>query len=413
MLIHRFSVLFRKHSVFVWVVIAVAVLKLILSAVEPASYDMYSIVSLVVNNKNPLVGPWLALYPSIYLGMMNSAPMVLQQWYLASPVNTNYNFQLLSLLLRLPVYLLDIAVLIAIYFVGKRKATPEVGRLAGLLWFLNPFTLFSVELIGVPDVAVTLLVVAALGLIISRRPILSGIFLAVGIWLKFYPILLLIPLLLYARSQGLSLRKMVAMLGLSLVGLFGYLSWVLPFGFFYLARYSPVTQPLPFISGGESVVDYSAFVLIAFYCLLGLFAKKVKSPLPLLISTLLVYYLVSNPSPQYLVWVMPFMALDLAISKDRFKSVIFVSFYALAFTQWFFNSSAFLTPSRYSLLMISFIGNLSWYSQAIANFLDWSQVKLIGVLLLPLISSGFYASAFIYVVEESRSWFGASKYSQP
>ena len=155
----------------------------------------------------------------------------------------------------------------------------------------------------------------------------------------------------------------------------------------------------------------SAFVLIVFYCLLGLFAKRTRSPLPLLISTLLVYYLVSNPSPQYLIWVMPFMALDLAISKNRFKGVLFASFYALAFTQWFFNSSAFLTPSRYSLLLISFIGGLPWYSQAIANLLDWSQVKLVGVLLLPLISSGFYASAFIYAVEEARSWFGASKYS--
>jgi len=395
----------------VWVVIVVAVVKLILSAVEPASYDMYSIVSLVINNRNPLIGPWIALYPPIYLGMMNSTQMVLQQWYLASPANTNSNFQLLSLLLRLPVYVFDIAVLISIYFIGKKMATPEVGRLAGLVWFLNPFTLFGVELIGVPDVVATCLVVVAFGLLASRRPVLSGIFLALSIWLKLYPIFLLVPLLLYARSKGISSRKVVAVLGLSLVGLFGYLSWVLPFGFLYLVRYSPVTQPLPFISGGESVVDGSAFVLIVFYCLLGLFAKKSRNPLSLLISTLLIYYLVSNPSPQYLIWAMPFMALDLAISKNRFKAVLFASFYALAFTQWFFNSSAFLTPSRYSLLLIPFSGNLPWYSQAIANFLDWSQIKLIGVLLLPLISSGFYASAFIYAVEEVRSWFGESTYS--
>src|SRR5208283_6135047 len=115
MLTQGFSVLVRKHRMFVCVVIAVAVVKLILSAVEPASYDLYSIVSLVINNKDPLVGPWIALYPPIYLGMMNSTQMVLQQWYLASPVNTNSNFQLLSLLLRLPVYVFDIAVLISIY----------------------------------------------------------------------------------------------------------------------------------------------------------------------------------------------------------------------------------------------------------------------------------------------------------
>jgi hypothetical protein len=201
------------------------------------------------------------------------------------------------------------------------------------------------------------------------------------------------------------------MLGLGMVGLVGYLSWVSRFDVLYLFRYSPVTQPLPFISG-ESVVDASAFGLIVFYCLLGLFAKKSGSLISMLISTLLIYYMVSNPSPQYLIWVMPFMALDLALSRDRFKVTLFAVFYALAFAQWFFNSSAFLTPSRYSLLLIPFEGNLPWYSQAIANFLDWSKLKLVGVLLLPMLASGFYACTFIYALEEARSWFGASTHSQ-
>jgi hypothetical protein len=408
---HALSAVTREHRFYLTLVVAVATLKLILSAVEPASYDMFSTVSLVVNNKNPLIGPWIALYPSIYLEMMNLTQLGLQQWFLASPANTNANLQLLSLLLRLPAYVFDVATLVAIYFIGKKMATPEVGRLASLVWFLNPFTLFSVELIGVLDVVATFLVVVAFGLLTSRRIVLSGIFLALGTWLKLYPIFLLPPLMLYARSQGIPSRKMVALFGLGLVGLFGYLSWIFPFGLLYLLRYSPVTQPLPFFSGGESVVDGSIFVLVVFYCLLGLFAKKGRSLLSMLISTLLIYYLISNPSPQYLIWAMPFMALDLAVSRDRFKAVLFAVFYALAFTQWFFNSSGFLTPSRYSLLLIPFAGNLSWYSQAIVNLLDWSQVKLVGVLLLPLIASGFYASAFIYAIEEARSWFGASTYS--
>ena len=195
------------------------------------------------------------------------------------------------------------------------------------------------------------------------------------------------------------------MLTIWMVGLLGYLLWVLHADSAYLFRYSPVTQTLPFLSG-ESVVDMAAFGLIAFYCLLGLFAKKSEgSPFPMLISTLLVYYLISGPSPQYLLWVMPFMALDLACSGNRFKAVLFASFYTLAFTGWFFSSSAFLTPSRYSLLMIPFAGNLPWYSEAIANLLDWSKLKLVGVLLLPMIASGFYASTFVYALEEAREWY--------
>ena len=34
-----------------------------------------------------------------------------------------------------------------------------------------------------------------------------------------------------------------------------------------------------------------------------------------------------------------------------------------------------------------------------------------GMHSLPLISSGFYASAFIYAVEEARSWFGKTIFS--
>jgi hypothetical protein len=382
----------------------VTAVKLVLAAVEPVSYDMFSIVSLV-NDKRPLIGPWIALYPPIYVGMLNSIQAI-QQWYLASPVSTNSNLELVSLLFRLPILVFDLATAIVLYFLGKKMGTRDTGMLASLVWFLNPFTLFSVELLGVPDVVATFLVTLSFGLLVSRRVLLSGVLLALGTWLKLYPVFLLPPLLLIAQRHGISRRYKAAFCLLGLVGLFGYLSWIYPFDLLYLVQYTPVTQPLPFMHG-TSVVDASAFGLIAFYCLLAMFARKRVTSGVMLISTLLVYYLVSDPYPQYLIWAMPFMALDLAVSKDRFRAVLFAIFYALAFTQWFFASSAFLTPSRFSLLMIPFQGNLPWYSQLIANILDWSRIRLIAVLLLPLISSAFYACAFMYVVDVSRSWFAS------
>jgi len=391
----------RRH-LFIGLMVAVTAARLVLAAVEPVSYDMFSIVSLV-SDKRPLIGPWIALYPPIYLGMLNSIQAI-QQWYLASPVNTNLNLESVSLLFRLPVLGFDVATAIVLYYLGKKLGTGDSGMLVSLVWFLNPFTLFSVELLGVPDVVATFLIVLSFGFLISRRVLLSGVFLAVGTWLKLYPIFLLPALLLIAERQRISRRCKAAFCVLGLVGLFGYLSWILPFGLLYLVEYTPVSQPLPFMHGA-SVVDASAFALIAFYFLLGMFARRRGAPAAMLISTLLVYYLVSNPYPQYLIWVLPFMALDLVVSKDRFRAVLFAIFYLLAFTQWFFVSSAFLTPSRFSLLMISFQGDLPWFSQLIANILDWSRVRLIAVLLLPLISSAFYACAFVCVVDVSRSWF--------
>jgi hypothetical protein len=304
----------------------------------------------------------------------------------------------ISLLFRLPVLAFDVATAIVLYFVGKRMASPVEGMLASLLWFMNPYSLFSIELLGVPDVAATFLLVIAFWMAISDRHFLSGLFLGLGVWVKFFPILLLPPLLLYAHSRGVRWKSMASILCLGLIGLAGYLSSILPFGMMYLTHYTPVTQPLPFIAG-ENVVNGSALWLIFFYCLIGLFSKKIKSLLGPLLLTLLIYYALSNPFPQYVTWAMPLMALDVALVSKR-RSILFGCSYALAFAQWFFTSSAFLTPSGYSLLMIQLGGsNIPWYSQAIGKFLDSSFSRL----FVPLVSSGFYASVLVYALDVTRS----------
>jgi hypothetical protein len=160
---------------------------------------------------------------------------------------------------------------------------------------------------------------------------------------------------------------------------------------------------MPFIAG-FSAVNGSAFVLIFFYCLLGLFAKKNRNLLAVLIPTFLVYYAVSNPYPQYLIWALPLMTLDIALVKSS-RAIIFAIFNALAFAQWFFISSGFLTPSGYSLLMIPLGGNvLPWYSSVVTSLLESYSSSL----LLPLVSSGLYACFIVYAIDLARSWFGFS-----
>jgi len=167
---------------------------------------------------------------------------------------------------------------------------------------------------------------------------------------------------------------------------------------------------MPFIAGFSAVND-SAFVLIFFYCLLGLFAKKSNSLLAVLLPTLLVYYAVSNPYPQYLIWALPLMALDIVLVK-RSRALLFVLFNAFAFAQWFFTSSGFLTPSGYSLLMIPLGGDVvPWYSRLVTSLLE----NYSSILLLPLVSSGLYACLLVYAADIARSWFGFSsnKISEP
>jgi len=403
----RISVIIHNRDVFLAVMTVISAAKLLLSAIEPASFDIRDTIALNSSYRNPL-GPWIALYPPLYGHITNSTQ--LQTWLFTPPPNMDVNMQLTSLLFRLPVFAFDLATAVVLYYTVKKLASPTEGRLASLVWFLNPFSMFAVELLGVPDVVATLLIVVAFGLLVSRRPILSGVAIGIGVWVKFFPILLLPPLLLYARMNGLARRIQAAVFCLGLTGLAGYLSWILPFGSYYMTLYTPVTQPMPFIAG-FSAVNGSAFVLIFFYCLLGLFAKKNNSLLAVLLPTLLVYYAVSNPYPQYLIWALPLMALDVSLVK-RSRALLFVLFNAFAFAQWFFTSSGFLTPSGYSLLMIPLGGDVvPWYSRLVTSLLE----NYSSILLLPLVSSGLYACLLVYAADIARSWFGFSsnKISEP
>jgi uncharacterized membrane protein len=314
------------------------------------------------------------------------------------------NMLMISLLFRLPVFAFDLATAVVLYYTVKRLASPIEGRLASLVWFVNPFSMFAIELLGVPDVAATFLVILAFGFLVSQRPILSGVAIGLGVWAKFFPILLLPPLLLYAHVNGISRRNQVAVLCLALIGLAGYFSWIFPFGSYFMTVYTPVTQPMPFIAG-ISAVNGSAFVLIFFYCLLGLFARKNKSLVAVLLPTFLIYYAVSNPYPQYLTWALPLMVIDIALVK-RSRAALFAIFNTFAYAQWFFTSSGFLTPSGYSLLMIPLGGDvLPWYSRVVTTLLE----SYSSILLLPLVSSVLYACFLVYAADLARSWFSSSK----
>ena len=394
------SIFVYNRKAFLALVMMIAALKLFLSAIVPASFDLRDTVLLVSSGHAP-VGPWLALYPPLYNQTSNLSN--LQAWWLASPSTTNLGMQMTSLLFRLPIFAFDLATGIVIYYTGRSMASPVAGRIASLLWFLNPYSLFSIELLGVPDVLATFLTAVAFSMLFRRRYLLCGVFIGVGVWIKFFPILLLPPLLIFAYRSRISRRKQVAMLVLGLLGLGGYVSWILPGWRTYLTTYTPVAQPLPFIAG-ESAINGSAFGLILFYCMLLFFARQSKNPIELLLPTLLIYYALSNPAPQYLIWAMPLMALDIAVINPS-RSLLFATFYALAYGQWFFTSSAFLTPSGYSLLMIPLAeSNPSWSVYAITNLLESYSVTL----LLPLLSSALFACGAIYAVDIARSWFNTT-----
>ena len=367
--------------------------------IVPASIDLGSIISLVQFSRAP-IGPWIILYPPLYAQSASNATL-LTQWPITAPSAMSLNLQLISLSFRFPVFLLDLATCIPLYYAGKSMMSAVAGRLAVLIWFANPYAFFGTELLGVPDIMAIFLVVVSFTFLLQKRSLLGAIFLGLSVWAKFYPFLLLLPILLFQHRSGISARDKAATLGCGLLGVGGYLWWTLPSWQLYLTTYTPVAQPFPFVAG-ETAINNSAVVLILLYCIMVFFARNTKSLIALLLPTLLVYYAVSNPAPQYFIWAMPLMALDI-VFVNRSRALLYAAFCTLAFANWFFVSSAFLTLSGYSLLMIPLGGNnLPTYSLAITQLLDNSAVIN---LLLPLVSSALFACVVAYAIDVARTWF--------
>jgi len=380
--------------------VCASTLRLVYCALAPPSYDLQDIAT--YQSSQIPVGPWTFLYIPLHVPSLSNDTLV-AEWASAPPAASPY-FMALSLTFRLLIFFFDIATMAAVYYLAKRLSTPEKAKLAALVWILNPFTLFAVEFLAVPDVAVTFLTVVAIYMLISNRGFLCGLFLGMGVFFKFFPILLLPICLLIAPSYGISRKSKVAILCCGLIGLIGYLSWVLPpeYTFENLATYYPVTQLLPFVGDSGSWINGPSIIMILFYCVFGILFKKSKGVIitgPLLL-TLLAYYALTatnpypNPYPQELVWALPFISLDTAFEGGS-RALLLVFTYGLAFAQSFLSSSL-ITASGYTPFLIRIGGT---------RLGDFLQGNLVKELLLPLVSSALFAAFLIYAVEIVRTWY--------
>jgi hypothetical protein len=395
-----FSIFIRNKNAFLALVALGAALKLVLSAIAPASLDLMQIILLVARGHAP-IGPWIALYPPLYNQTTTNANQLLLTWVPTASLGSAPSLTQVSLLFRIPVFLFDLATAVVLFWIGKKMKSSVEGRLMALVWFLNPFSFFGVELLGLPDVVCAFLVALSFLLLIFERPLMSAAALGLGAFVKLFPIFLLPPLLMYMHLKGARRSRLLCATAVGVLGFLGYFGWVLPSGLIFLVTPTPVTQLVTLVGGIANTVNSVAFGMFAFYCLMFIFMKK-TAPLSIFLSTLLLYYILTMPGPQYLIWLLPLIAVDV-VFVDRLGVLMVSALLAFAFAQWFMVSSAFLAPSGYSLLMFPLGGAVRpSYAVAIGNFLD---SDLVGIIILPLISSATFALLLTYIVEQIRLWF--------
>jgi hypothetical protein len=354
----------------------------------PASKDIVDVVTFATSLGKPdsLNGPWVVLNAWIISFWQWTTASALPDQWAYSPINMTPIFRLLLLLLRSPAIAFDTATAIALYHITMRiKSSQNLARLTSLLWFLNPYNTYAIELLGVPDVAAAFCTVLAVLLLLRGRTALSGLALGAGIALKLYPLFLLPQFLLYATIVGTRRLSRTLVIGFSLLGLLFYFIWALQLGLLWLrvtlVAYTPVTTPV------GTIVDFSpsyrlsvtAFALIVLYFFAWKYVKGKNVMLShLILPVLLLYYTFSDPYPQYAVWALPFLTMDVAFVKRRNLGLLAV--------------------------MLSLLFLWAMLSEGTGNL----SVPLV---ILPLVGTGLAATTLAYTLQIIRQWFVGSRAS--
>lgn len=243
---------------------------------------------------------------------------------------------LFDLLVKIPLIISDTLVAYFLYKIVQKKFNDKrLAISACLLWFLNPLTIWVSSGWGMFDTLPTLCSVLALYLLNTRKFAMSAFFLVVGIFLKYYAVVLFIPLAILAWSIGGSkgLRRLVISfvftsivfsVPLTRQVISGFTGLLLgsPFiagSYHYsgLSIWTPLTLFVPNVNQGLLSILLLLPFMTAFY--IWIFVRRSNSPsydvfiftIPLLF--LLTMY--SATEANFFVWVMPFVAIFAAFNE--------------------------------------------------------------------------------------------------
>lgn len=234
------------------------------------------------------------------------------------------------LLLKLPYFIFDLVIGILLFKLSERKV------LAFTLWMFNPVSLYATYMMGQFDIIPTAFIVLAIYFAVKEKLEWAALALGFGIAFKIFPIFLVVPLIIFGKNYLDKLKL------LSLTMLPYFIS-ILP----YLASQSFRTTALfanqsskslyaniP-VSGGESIILFPAFLILFYLFIWGKkeFFSKIEI-WKLYAVPLFLFFIFTHYHPQWLIWLTPFLILDLV--NLRFKNpipclLIFFSWFASLF----------------------------------------------------------------------------------
>lgn len=242
-------------------------------------------------------------------------------------------FGLLNFLFNGSISFLKLSYLFFDIFLGfllYKLVDPKKAILAFSLWMFNPISLYSTYMMGQFDIIPTFFTILSVYFIAKKKLSFAALTLGGGIAFKLYPIFLIIPLIILSKSFWTKIKLVIIAALPYCVSLIPYLSSSSFRSNALFANQSSKSlyATLP-VSGGESIILFPA-LLIIFYLLIWQKKLDKLSLWKIYLIPLLLFFIFTHSHPQWLIWITPFLILDLVV--ERFKNLLPI---VIIFGSWF------------------------------------------------------------------------------
>lgn len=237
-------------------------------------------------------------------------------------------------LLKLPYLIFDLALGLLLWRLVKERK-----MLIFTLWMFNPINLYATYMMGQFDIIPTFFTILSFYFIAKDKLNFAALSLGFGIAFKLYPVFLVIPLLFLAKNFSAKIK-------LLLLAVLPYVFFVFPYlssasfranALFASQASKSLYASIP-VSGGESILLFPVS-LILFYLFIWNKNLDRLNFWKIYSIPLLLFFIFTHYHPQWLIWLTPFLILDLSFNK--FKNLLPILIIILT---WF-SSLFFFDPS--------------------------------------------------------------------
>jgi hypothetical protein len=251
-------------------------------------------------------------------------------------------------IVKAPLILFDCLTAFLLYrIVNRRFNDPKAASRAFSLFFLNPLVIWVSSVWGMFDVLPTYFALLGTLLFLDRRGMASGLAFGVAVALKYFPVLLLFALLIgYRRNLDTRFVRALSASFLALLMIVSIPFLIMDGGSYVTGILSPVSGQfvgnmsiwlVAPILGFASIPTWIVALDVATILLLtgivswslGKLRKAADVPTlwtELSLCALLAFYLLYRTiNEQYILWITPFLTLDVVLGRERWMTLVWVS----------------------------------------------------------------------------------------